>query len=168
MHPIVKLAKETVEAYIKYGQIIKPPAELTAEMKERAGVFVSLKKNGELRGCIGTYTPATKNIATEVIQNAISASTQDPRFPPVSLAELDEIKYSVDVLSPPERVYDKRDLDPKRFGIVVKKGLRRGLLLPNLEGVDTVEEQLSIVRLKAGISPVEDIEIYRFKVRRYK
>ncbi|HCC69074.1 MAG TPA: AMMECR1 domain-containing protein, partial [Nitrospiraceae bacterium] len=107
---------------------------------------------------------ATENVATEVIQNAISASTQDPRFPSVSLTELNEIKYSVDVLSPPERVYDKTDLDPKRFGIVVKKGLRSGLLLPDLEGVDTVEEQLSIVRLKAGISPVEDIEIYRFKV----
>lgn len=168
MHPLVKLVKDTVEAYITKGKTISPPAELTPEMRQKAGVFVSIKKKGALRGCIGTYLPVADNVAKEIIQNAISAATQDPRFYPVSEFELDELQYSVDVLSPPEKVDGPEALDPKRYGVIVKKGNRRGLLLPDLDGVDTVDEQIRIAALKAGISPEEDMELYRFEVKRYK
>lgn len=168
MHPIVKLAKDTIENYINRGQKILPPPELTPEMSEKAGVFVSIKKNGELRGCIGTYSPTAENVANEVIQNAVSAATQDPRFPPVSPAELNELEYSVDVLSPAEKVKGPESLNPGHYGIIVKKENRRGLLLPDLEGVNTVEEQIKIAAIKAGISSTEDMEIYRFKVKRYR
>ncbi len=168
MHPLVKLAKETVETYVKEKRIISPPSELSPEMKERAGVFVSLKKKGCLRGCIGTFIPTTACAAKEIIQNAISAATEDPRFTPVSARELAELEYSVDVLSSPERVGGIEELDPKKYGVIIKRGNCCGLLLPDLEGVDTVEEQIRIVRLKAGISPEDEIEIYRFEVKRYK
>lgn len=168
MHPLVKLAKDTVEKYITEGEIIPPPAELTPEMSKKAGVFVSIKKRGELRGCIGTYLPVTDNIAKEIIQNAISAATQDPRFSPVDSSELDELEYSVDVLSSPEKVDGPEALNPKRYGVIVKKGNRRGLLLPDLEGVNTVDEQIRIAVIKAGISSEEDIELYRFEVKRHK
>jgi len=167
MHPLVQLAKETIEKYIREGLIREPPEILTPEMRERAGVFVSLKKRGMLRGCIGTFSPTTKNVAEEVIQNAISAATRDPRFPPVAEDELDEISYSVDVLSEPEQVKSLEELDPKRYGVIVKKDWRKGLLLPDLEGVDTVEEQISIARQKAGIGPEEKVELWRFEVKRY-
>jgi AmmeMemoRadiSam system protein A len=168
MHPLVKLAKDTIMKYVNNGEIISPPMELIPEMRGKAGVFVSIKKRGELRGCIGTYSPTTDNVAAEVIQNAVSAATQDPRFPPVDSSEFDELEYSVDVLSPPEKVTGRKSLDPKRYGIIVKKGIRRGLLLPDLEGVDTVDDQIRIASLKAGISPEADIELFRFEVKRYK
>ena len=136
-------------------------------MKERAGVFVSIKKFGELRGCIGTFEPTRTNVAEEVIANAISSATRDPRFPPVNTAELPYLSYSVDVLTKPEPVKDLSQLDPKRYGVIVESGWRRGLLLPDLEGVNTVEEQISICRQKAGILPHEPIKLYRFEVRRY-
>jgi len=169
MHALVKLAKEAVERYVRDKEIISLPDDLLPEMKEKAGVFVSIKKKGELRGCIGTYSPTTENVAAEVIQNAIHASTHDPRFLPVSPFELKEIEYTVDVLSSPEKVIDIKSLDPKRYGVIVKKDDRKGLLLPDLEGVDSVDEQIKIAALKAGISLAEEgIEIYRFEVKRYK
>ena len=168
MHSLVKLAKDTVEKYIIKGEIISPPAELTPEMQNKAGVFVSIKKRGELRGCIGTYSSTTDNVASEIIQNAISAATQDSRFSPVAPLELKELEYSVDVLFPPEKVDEPEALDPKRYGVIVKKGNRRGLLLPDLEGINTVNEQIRIAALKAGISQEEDVELYRFEVKRYK
>lgn len=168
MHPFVKLAKDTVEKFVLEGKTLEIEDDISPEMKVRSGVFVSIKKHGELRGCIGTYSPSTKNVAHEIIQNAISAATQDPRFPPVSNKELDSLEYSVDVLTEPEKVSQKEELDPQKYGIIVKKGERRGLLLPDLEGVDTVDEQIGIASMKAGISPSEEIELYRFKVKRYK
>lgn len=168
MHPLVKLAKETVEKFVLNGETAQIPADLSYEMKGRAGVFVSIKENGELRGCIGTFSPCTKNVACEIIQNAISAATQDPRFLPVSPEELNGLEYSVDVLTSPEKVAGKKELDPKKYGVIVKSGERRGLLLPDLEGVDTVDEQISIASMKAGIHPSEKIELYRFEVKRYK
>ncbi len=168
MHPLVRLAKETVENYVRYKKIISPPADPTSEMTEKAGVFVSIKKKGELRGCIGTFQPTTKNVASEIIQNAISAAMQDPRFLPVKSSELDALEYSVDVLTKPEKVESRKDLDPKKYGVIVKSRDRKGLLLPDLEGVDTVEEQVSIASMKAGIYSGEQIELYRFEVRRYK
>jgi AmmeMemoRadiSam system protein A len=167
MHPIVKLAKDTIEKYINEGEIISPPAELSAEMNEKAGVFVSIKKRGELRGCIGTFVPTTENVANEVIHNAVSASTRDPRFPPVTPSEFSELEYSVDVLSSPQRIEGPEALDPKKYGVIVKKGNLRGLLLPDLEGVNTVDEQVRIAAMKAGISPGDDLELYRFEVKRY-
>lgn len=168
MHPFVELAKRTVEIYVREGRIIKSPEPLPPEMCEKAGVFVSLKKHGELRGCIGTYMPSCDCIGNEIINNAISAATKDPRFRPVEEDELKDLTYSVDVLSCPEKVNNLNELDPKKYGIIVVSGYRRGLLLPDLEGIDTVEEQLRITKMKAGILPHEDVEIYRFEVKRYK
>ena len=165
-HPIIQLARKTVESYIRQGKIPQPK-ELTPEMKERAGVFVSIKKLGELRGCIGTFEPTRANVAEETISNAISSATQDPRFPPVNAAELPHLSYSVDVLTKPEPVENQSQLDPKRYGVIVESRGRRGLLLPDLEGVNTVDEQIDICRRKAGISPHEPIKLYRFEVRRY-
>lgn len=169
MHPIVALAKRAVEALIKTGRAIETPEELSEEMTQRAGVFVCLKKHGQLRGCIGTIQPVTGCVAEEAIKNAISASTQDPRFPPVEEEELDDLDYSVDVLCAPEKVNDLGGLDPGRYGVIVVKDARKGLLLPDIEGVDTTEQQLQIAMMKAGISPdEEDVEVYRFEVKRYK
>ncbi len=168
MHPIVELAKKAVEEYVREGKTIKPPVSLLPEMSGKAGVFVCIKKHGQLRGCIGTYMPSCESIAFETIMNAISTVTRDPRFPPVEEDELDELDYSVDVLTCPEKIKHVDDLDPRKYGIIVDKGQRRGLLLPDLEGVDTVEEQIRIAKLKAGILPHEDAEIYRFEVKRYK
>lgn len=168
MHPFVELAKKSIETYIKEGRIIEPPKPLLPEMTKKSGVFVSLKKHGQLRGCIGTYMPQCKNIALEIIKIAISAATQDYRFTPVEKDELEDIVYSVDVLSPPEKVEDVSELDHKKYGVIVVSGYRKGLLLPDIEGVDTVEDQLRIAKLKAGILPREEVEIYRFEVKRYK
>lgn len=167
MHPFVELAKKSVEAYIKKGEKISLPDPLPPEMSGKAGVFVSVKKHGELRGCIGTYLPSCDSIGTEIIMNAISAATKDPRFYPVKDNELEGLTYSVDILSCPEKIDDVSGLDPKKYGVIVVSGHRRGLLLPDLEGVDTVEEQLRITKMKAGILPQEEVEIYRFEVKRY-
>lgn len=167
MHPLVQLAKETIESYIRDGTIPQPK-ELTPEMRECAGVFVSLKIGGMLRGCIGTFEPAQSNVAEEIIANAISSATRDPRFPPVIPAELADLEYSVDVLTKPEPVASEDELDPKRYGAIVECGGRRGLLLPDLEGVDTVAYQIDICRSKAGILPHEPVKLYRFEVNRYK
>ncbi len=168
MDPIVALAKETVEKYVRTGKRISPPPELTPEMKEKAGVFVSIHKKGELRGCIGTFEPQEKNVAAEVITNAISSATRDPRFPPIGPEELKDLDYSVDVLTSPEPVEDESQLDPKKYGVIVACGWRRGLLLPDLEGVDTADYQIDICRQKGGIGPDEPVQLYRFEVKRYK
>ncbi len=169
MHQFVSLARKAVEEYVKRGNVITPPEGLPEDIyRKRAGVFVSLKKGNQLRGCIGTFMPVTESIAEEIIRNAISAATQDPRFPAVRAEELDDITYSVDILSEPERVTDISELDPKKYGVIVTKGPLKGLLLPDLEGVDTVDEQLRIARMKAGFSPYDnDVEVLRFTVTRY-
>jgi len=167
MHPLTRLAKDTVESYVRSGTT-PSPENPTPEMMERAGVFVSLKKRGALRGCIGTFEPTRANVAEEIISNAISSSTRDPRFPPVTPAELDDLEYSVDVLTTPEPVESTADLDPRRYGVIVESGGRKGLLLPDLEGVDSVEHQIEICRSKAGINPDEPVTLYRFEVKRYR
>jgi AmmeMemoRadiSam system protein A len=167
LHPVVRLAKKTVESYVREGKTPKP-RKLTPEMKEQAGVFVSLHKHGRLRGCIGTFEPKETNVAQEIIANAISSSTGDPRFPPVTASELDDLEYSVDILTEPEPVMDINQLDHKEYGVIVESDWKRGLLLPDLEGVDSVEEQIAICRLKAGISGDEPIKLHRFQVRRYQ
>jgi AmmeMemoRadiSam system protein A len=166
LHPLAQLAKETIENYVKHGFVMKP-GDLTPEMRERAGVFVSLKKFGALRGCIGTFEPAQDNVAEEIINNAISSATRDPRFAPVNAAELPDVRYSVDVLTKPEPVEGIDQLDPKRYGVIVECGRRRGLLLPDLEGVDSAQEQIEICCHKGGIRPGEPVKLYRFEVKRY-
>jgi AmmeMemoRadiSam system protein A len=168
MHPLVELAKKSVEKYIREGSVESPQGSPSPEMNEKAGVFVCLKKHGQLRGCIGTFQPSYENIGVETIMNAISAATKDPRFHPVEESELQELDYSVDVLSPPEKISDAKELDPRQYGVIVVSGHRRGLLLPDLEGVDTVEEQLRIAKMKADILPHEEVEIFRFEVKRFK
>lgn len=164
----VQLARGSLEHYLRTGEIMSIPDPLPEGMEKSAGVFVSLKKYGQLRGCIGTFEPVRDNIATEIIYNAVAAGVEDPRFWPVELDEIPEIDFSVDVLTPPEPVDSRDELDPMRYGVIVKSGRRTGLLLPDLEGVDTVEQQISIAGQKAGISPGEHIEIFRFEVIRYE
>jgi hypothetical protein len=168
MHPIAALARETVETYVREGKKPSPPSTLIPEMKKKAGVFVSIHKLGELRGCIGTFEPQQKNVAEEIIVNAISSATRDPRFSPITSDELKDLDYSVDVLTSPEPVADESQLDPKKYGVIVEAGWRRGLLLPDLEGVDSVEYQIDICRQKGGINPDEPVNLYRFEVKRYK
>lgn len=136
-------------------------------MHIRAAVFVSIKKNGQLRGCIGTITAATSCIAKEIQRNAISAGLHDPRFEPVREEELDELIYSVDVLTAPEPIASDAELNPRVYGVIVENGLRRGLLLPDLEGVDTAESQIAIAREKAGIAENEPVSLSRFRVVRH-
>ncbi|MBA7624408.1 hypothetical protein ES703_31816 [subsurface metagenome] len=167
MHPIARLAKKTVETFVKEGKTPQPE-ELTPEMRGRTGVFVSIHKFGELRGCIGTIEPTEKNVAEEIINNAINSATRDPRFPAIAPNELKDLSYSVDVLTPPEPIDSQDQLDPKKYGVIVECGFRKGLLLPDLEGVDTVDYQIDICRQKAGIAPDEPVKLYRFEVKRYK
>lgn len=165
----VRLARASLEAFISRGERLPLPQDLPAEMlNRRAGAFVSLKKHGQLRGCIGTIGPVTQNIATEIMRNAISAASEDPRFAPVRPDELDQLVYSVDVLGPLEDIASPSQLEVKRYGVIVTKGGRRGLLLPNLEGVNTVDEQLQIAKQKAGLSPKEEgVALQRFEVVRH-
>lgn len=163
---LVELARRAIEVYVREKKTIVPPEPLPPELSRRAGVFVSIKKDGMLRGCIGTYLPTKDNLAEEIIANAIKAATQDPRFPPVRPEELPRLRISVDVLSPPEPC-SEAELDPKKYGVIVERSFRLGLLLPDLEGVDTVEEQLRIAKMKAGIPPDEPCKIYRFTVERH-
>jgi AmmeMemoRadiSam system protein A len=168
MHAYIELAKKAVEEYVRNRKILATPADLPSEMQRRAGVFICLKSHGNLRGCIGTFHPLMDNLYEEIVRNSISASTEDPRFSLVRPDELDDIDYTVDVLSEPEKISALSELDPKKYGIIVAKGHRRGLLLPDLEGVDTIETQLRITKSKAGIMPDDkDVEIYRFTVDRY-
>lgn len=170
MDPYVKLAKNTIETYIRDRKIYRPAEEeLTDEMKSsRAGAFVSIHENGDLRGCIGTIAPCQDNLATEIIANAIAASTRDPRFPAIRAGELPFLEINVDVLGEPEDISSMDELDVKRYGVIVTKGRRRGLLLPDLEGVDTVEYQVRIARMKAGIRDEEEgVQLARFEVIRH-
>lgn len=163
------LARTSLEFYVLTGQPMGLPSDVPEDMMNRkAGAFVSLHKNGELRGCIGTTEAVRDSLAEEIIMNAISAGTQDPRFPRVRKDELQELEYNVDVLSEAEPVSSTDELDVKKYGVIVSKDSRRGLLLPDLEGVDTVEEQLSIAKRKAGISEMESgVKIERFTVERH-
>jgi len=165
----VALARYAVEYYVKNKKIPSVPEDLSDELKnKKAGVFVSLKKHGNLRGCIGTIAPLRDSVAEEIIYNAISSCSDDPRFNAVTIEELEDLEYSVDELFPPEKIDGKAELDPEKYGVIVSKGYRRGLLLPNLEGVDTVDYQVSIALQKAGIMPHEKYSLERFKVVRHQ
>ena len=166
---IVKLARFTVENFVRTGEKPEQPADVPKELREtRAGAFVSLHEFGELRGCIGTFMATQECIADEIMENAVSSCSRDPRFPPVTADDLDHLVYSVDILGELEEVDSEEALDPKKYGVFVRSGWKSGILLPDLDGVDTVEEQLSIAKRKAGIDPDEPVSMYRFEVQRYK
>lgn len=167
--PYVQLARRAYEGYVVSGVRIQRPEGLPEEMlSRRAAVFVTLKKDGRLRGCIGTISPATGCIADEIISNAISAAARDPRFPAVMPEELPLLSCTVDVLEPPEDIDSPAALDVGKYGVIVTSGSKTGLLLPNLDGVDTVEEQLAIARRKAGIRKGQDARLQRFRVLRHR
>ena len=166
--PWVQLAWQSVESYVRSRRVIGVPDGLPAALTDtRAGAFVSIHKQGRLRGCIGTIAPTQTSLAEEIIRNAISASTRDPRFDPIRADELKWLEISVDVLGAPEDIASEAELDVKRYGVIVSRGGRRGLLLPDLDGVDTVEQQVAIARQKAGIGPEEAVALQRFEVVRH-
>ncbi len=165
----VKLARLSVETIVNTRRRAACPDNLPDELTgRRAGAFVSLKKDGRLRGCIGTFMPTQNTLAEEILQNAVSAATGDPRFAPVTSDELCDLVYSVDVLTEPQKIASEEALNPKKYGVIVKSGSRRGLLLPDLEGVDTVKEQIAIARQKGGIKPTDPVELFRFEVVRHR
>jgi AmmeMemoRadiSam system protein A len=166
----VQLAIDALTLYVRENRVMAPPEDLLAQFPGlcgRAGVFVSLKKSGELRGCLGTIEPVRETIAHEIVENAVSAASRDPRFPPVEAMELMELAVSVDVLNLPERVVGLDALDTERFGVIVKCGDLRGLLLPALEGITSVDQQVAIARQKAGLCDTDVVELWRFEVTRY-
>jgi len=164
-----ELARSSLEHIITTGKKLPIPNDLPDEMyNDKAGAFVSIHKKGSLRGCIGTISPSTDSIASEIIQNAISAGLSDTRFTPVKAEELPFLVYKVDILSPAQPISDESELDVKRYGVIVTSGHKRGLLLPNLDGVDTVEEQINIAKNKAGIHPGETVRLERFEVIRHE
>ncbi len=180
MNQYVSIAKSAVETYIKEKKVIEPSEILPKELFEkRAGVFVTIEQDKKLRGCIGTYLPTKINIVEEIINNAIAAATEDYRFESIKKEELPHLSYSVYILSEPELVENTNELNPKKFGIIVKTApftypnenpvfdgnisFKAGVLLPDLEGINTPEEQFSIACQKAGINPErEKVFIYRF------
>jgi AmmeMemoRadiSam system protein A/AmmeMemoRadiSam system protein B len=167
----VRLARYTIENFVKNRTVPALPDNLPPDMlSERHGAFVSLHLYGQLRGCIGTFAPTTENTAHEIQENAVAAATRDPRFPPVTPPELMDLVYSVDVLEEPEPIPDMTYLDPRIYGVIVKSASdeRRGLLLPDLDGVDTPEQQVEIARQKGNIGKSEPVELWRFRVTRHK
>lgn len=166
-HEFVRLARATIERHVCEGATLAPPKPLSAALARRAGAFVSLHRHGDLRGCIGTIEPVRANLAQEIMANAISAATHDPRFDPVGADELADLEISVDVLEPSEPIASLAELDPRVYGVIVESGSRRGLLLPDLEGVDTAEQQVEIARRKAWIGAGEPVRLRRFRVTRY-
>ncbi len=166
--PWVKLARASLEAWVREKRTIALPEGLPAPLRDsRAGAFVSVHENGRLRGCIGTIAPTCATLGEEIIQNAVSAASRDPRFEPIRPEELPYLEISVDVLGAPEDIASEEELDVKRYGVIVTRGARRGLLLPDLEGVDTPEAQVAIARQKAGIAQGEAVKLQRFEVVRH-
>jgi AmmeMemoRadiSam system protein A len=170
-HPLVELARTSIEIYVETGRQIDPPGMLAEEMQRRAAAFVTIRRQGELRGCIGTLEPVHDSLAEEVIHNAISAATRDPRFPPLRRDELLDLEVKVDILTESVPINSEGELDPKRYGLIVRSAeqpWKRGVLLPDLQGIDTVEKQVHWTRYhKAGITdPEVTVEMFRFEVER--
>ena len=167
--PFVQLARKSVEYYILHHRKLALPQDLPSELtSRRAGAFVSIHEHGKLRGCIGTIAPVQDSLAQEIIDNAVSASTRDPRFDPIRPDELKWLEISVDVLGEAEPIKSAAELDVKRYGVIVTKGRKRGLLLPDLDGVDTVEQQIAIAKRKAGIAEWDrNVQLERFEVVRH-
>lgn len=167
--PYVRLARQSLTHHLLHGGVMDVPSDLPPELiSERHGAFVSIHAHGALRGCIGTIHPTQESLAEEIIHNAIASGTRDYRFRPITKRELKDLTFHVDVLLPPEAISSKEELDVKRYGVIVRKGFHSGLLLPNLEGIDTVEEQIDIACRKAGISPNDSYRMERFEVIRHE
>ena len=167
--PYVKLARQSLESYILNRRVIDIPDDVPEEMLHaKAGAFVSIHKDGALRGCIGTTGPTTDCVAREIINNAISASTRDPRFSAIGPEELPRLEISVDVLGEPEDIASEDELDVKHYGVIVSSAGKRGLLLPDLDGIDTVQQQIDIAKQKAGIHRFESVKLQRFEVVRHE
>ncbi len=167
-HPYVSLARESVGHFLNHHTKLPCPDPLSQDLQARTGAFVSIKKKRQLRGCIGTLEPSEANLAVEIIENALKAALHDPRFSPVSVEELEDLSYSVDVLRPLEKISSASELDPKVYGLVVRSNSKQGVLLPDLEGVDSIEDQIRICRDKGKIADDEPLEMYRFRVDRYR
>lgn len=167
--PVVSLARAAVEGSVRTGSVIDLPDNVDGDLLvQRAGAFVSLYESGGLRGCIGTIGPTQENLALEIARNGMLAALEDPRFPPVTPDELDYLEYSVDILQTPERISSIDELDVREYGVIVSKDWRRGLLLPNLERVESVEQQIAIAKRKGGIGIDEQgVTLERFKVVRH-
>lgn len=166
---LTSLARAAVETFVLEGRVLDKPASNESILRQHVACFVSIKTDaGDLRGCIGTIEPAQTTLAEELIANAVSAATRDPRFHPVRAEELPHLRYSVDVLSAAEAA-SFEELDPKVFGVIVEdeRGTRRGLLLPDLQGIETARQQVEIAARKAGIAPGTPLKLYRFRVERF-
>ena len=169
INSLPSLARTTVEEYTSNGNIINfDSVDFDGYKDKQAGVFVTIHSQGKLRGCIGTISPTQKNIIIETVINAISASTRDPRFYPVQKEELNNLSYSVSLLMPPEPIESQDMLDPKNYGVIVTSGNKRGLLLPNLGGINTIEQQLFHAKSKAGINNDDEIQLFRFQSIEFK
>lgn len=166
-HPFVALARRSIEHFLGLREDVIHDDLPKESFETRAGAFVSIKSHGALRGCIGTIGPTEDHLVLEIVANAVKAGFEDPRFPPLDKSELEEISISVDVLMPAEKIDDMSQLDPVKYGVIVSSGYKRGLLLPNLEGIDSIEEQVRIAMQKGSINPEEDYELERFEVVRY-
>jgi AmmeMemoRadiSam system protein A len=168
-HPLVQLARATIEAYVRDGRVLRPDEAPAPISGGPSGVFVTIhtRSTHDLRGCIGTIQATEPSLAEEVIHNAIAAATRDPRFPPMSPAELGDLEIDVSVLYPAEKIASIHELDPQRYGVIVQHGRRRGLLLPDIPGIDDAETQVEMARQKAWIGPGEPMEMWRFRVDKY-
>lgn len=171
MNHYIKLAQDAIESFIKEKKIIRAGKDLPVEFyNRRAGVFVTIFNHKELRGCIGTYLATKDNLAEEIISNAVAACSRDDRFPKITIQELPELNYEVSILSEPKFVSDLGRLDAKKYGVITLcADGRSGLLLPDIEGVDTVEEQIAIAARKGGIDiERDDFEVYSFTVEKHE
>ena len=169
MHPVAALAQQAIETYLKSGENIRAPSPLPGFLAEPGNVFVSLHNvDGSLRGCRGSVMSTESTLADAIIKTAIASAIDDPRFPPMNLSEAEGVKIKVDVLSPLELVMNINELDEKTYGVFIQSGQRQALLLPDIQAVNTVPEQLDLVRRKAGLSPTEPAQLYRFTVTRYQ
>ena len=164
----LRLARAAVTAYVESGTIITPSSIIPESLHDRAPAFVTLRKLDALRGCIGTTEPKWPTLAHEIIMNAIAAASQDPRFPPVEAVELDHLSYEVDILMPLEPVASEADLSPERYGVMVEALGRRGLLLPAIEGIRSVEQQVAVAKRKAGLPLDATVRLFRFEVERFR
>ncbi len=167
-HPYITLARDSVGHFLNHHTKLPCPDPLSRDLQTRSGVFVSIKKGRQLRGCVGTLEPSEANLAVEIIENALKAALHDPRFSPVSVEELEDLSYSVDVVRPLEKISSTSELDPEVYGLVVRSNGKQGVLLPDLEGVDSIEDQIRICRDKGKITDDEPIEMHRFRVDRFR
>lgn len=171
MHLLVRLAAEAIDLYLRETRLLMPDDDVLArlpEVRQPGSAFVCLKRSGALRGCIGTTEPTQPSLALEIVHNAVAAATRDPRFSPITLEEVAELEVTIDILGRAHPVGTVAELDPQRYGVIVKSGARQGVLLPDLEGITSAWHQVSLAREKAGLSPDETAELFRFEVTRYR